>query len=839
MVEKEEPVVEAAKVVEPKEEPKVEAKVEEAQKVEEKSAAKVVDPVTEKPKEQELKVEEPKPVAVKAVPKEEPKKTAKVPEPKRSSNSATIVRRATPEESNALKQQELNRHKSKKDDRGQRKPFNNFAVKSHIKRRDPAAPSQESASSSFSRNESQQGAASHTSRPDHNSYSNFGKPRRAGESDYFSDDKKRTQPKQRTFSPKTDFKRGITSGAYDSDFDGGFSGRRRFNKRQREMRNNPNIKKTQITVPRKEYRVVKMEEDTILVSALAKQLSIKSTELIKKLMQQGLMVTINQSLDFDTASLMASEYDYECKLVKKTVDDILKTEKEEELKDLVPRPPIITVMGHVDHGKTSILDAIRKTGVAEKEAGGITQHIGAYMVKHNDSNLTFIDTPGHESFSAMRARGAKLTDIVILVVAADDGVMPQTIEAIAHAKAAEVPIIVAVNKIDKQNINLDRIYSELSEQGVQSEDWGGETQFVHVSALKNQGLDDLLEAVTLQSEMLDLQASSTAKASAVVVESHLDKARGAVATVIMTHGTLKTGDFVVVGTVTGRVRTMKDHNSRTLKEATASMPVELMGLNAVPLAGDSLNWVEDDKTARDVVALRIQESEAAKSASAGGAQSFDQLLSKMQSDDLPRVSLIIKTDVQGTAEAISEAIAKLKSEQVQARVVYKGVGGITESDLNLAQTCNAAILGFNVRMPNSLVSMADKNGTVVRYYSVIYELIDAVKEFMAGKLDPITKEVIQGHAEVKDAIRIPKIGLIAGSSVTDGKIVRGSHLRLVRDNVVIHTGKMAALKRFKEDVKEVQTGYECGISFEGYSDVKVGDVIEAFIIEESPAQLDI
>lgn len=600
---------------------------------------------------------------------------------------------------------------------------------------------------------------------------------------------------------------------------------------------NTRHKKTQITVPRQEYRVVKMERDTITVSEIASQLNIKAAELIKKLMLQGIMATVNQEIDFDTVSLIAGEYNYECKSIKKTVEDIL-PEVEINPEDLETRPPIITVMGHVDHGKTSILDAIRETGVADKEAGGITQHIGAYMVDHKGTKLTFLDTPGHEAFSAMRSRGAQLTDIVILVVAADDGVMPQTIEAIAHAKSAGVPIVVAVNKIDKSNLNFDRIYSELSEQGIQAESWGGDTQFVHVSALKKEGLEELLEAVHLQAEVLDLKASKKGLATGRVIEAHLDKGRGAVATVIVTTGTLSVGDFVVVGSTIGRVRALADYEGRKLKKAGPSTPVEIIGLSALPLAADPLNVVVDEKKAREVSALRIAEENAARNP-VSSAQTLDELLVQVQSESLPQISLLIKADTQGTVEAINDSISKLKSEKVNAKVVFKGVGGITESDLNLAETCHAVILSFNVRMPGALTAICERKGIVVQYFSVIYKLVDAVKGFMVGKLPPVTAEVIQGHAEVREAIRIPKIGLIAGSNVTDGKITRNSYLRLIRDDVVIYSGKLAALKRFKDDVKEVQSGYECGISFENCTDIKTGDIIEAYIIEESPAELDI
>ena len=762
-----------------------------------------------------------------------------------SGGGATIVRRATKEESAALQQQrETQRYRGSRDEQSTRGGYTPSRGGAPLKRRDPqqrpsgsegfqrrspsagGAPQQASAAPSFERAPSSPSSSerSFSTRSDRKIP---GSPQ---------EDSRSPRPALKPKKPRFSF----NSQMLDDDYASRSKRRRVFSNSsdgRRRAYTPTKHKKTEITVPRQEYRVVKMERDTISVSELALQLNVKAAELIKKLMAQGVMATVNQEVDFDTATLMAGEYDYECKSVKKTADDLLKEEVVNP-EDLETRPPIITVMGHVDHGKTSILDAIRETGVADKEAGGITQHIGAYMVQKGDSKLTFLDTPGHAAFSAMRSRGAQLTDLVILVVAADDGVMPQTIEAIAHAKAAGVPLVVAVNKIDKENVNFDRIYSELSEQGIQAESWGGDTQFVHVSALKKEGLDELLEAVQLQAEVLDLKASPAGFAKGTVVEAHLDKGRGAVATAIVTEGTLSVGDFVVVGSATGRVRAMIDHEGKRLKKAGPSTPVEIIGLGDIPQAADPLNVVVDDKTAKEVSALRVAAyNEANKVGSS--AQSLDELLGKVQSSSLPQISVLLKADTQGTVEAISDAISKLKSEKVTAKVVYKGVGGISESDLNLAETCGAVVLGFNVRMPGSLTAVSDKKGIVVNYFSVIYKLVDSIKDLMAGKLPPVTSEVIQGHAEVKEAIRIPKIGLIAGSSVTDGKITRNSHLRLIRNDVVIHTGKLSALKRFKDDVKEVQNGYECGISFENCTDIKTGDVIESYTIEESPAELDI
>jgi translation initiation factor IF-2 len=606
--------------------------------------------------------------------------------------------------------------------------------------------------------------------------------------------------------------------------------------RRRERKLTLNKKATILTTPRAAYRIVKISNESIIIANFAKQMSVKSSDIIKKLMDQGMSVTVNQSIDFDTASLVAAEYKYECKNVSSSLPDILGYDPD-STEETVSRPPIITVMGHVDHGKTSILDTIRQSDVVSKEAGGITQHIGAYQIHKNKKTMTFLDTPGHEAFSSMRARGAQLTDIIVLVVAADDGVMPQTIEAISHAKNANVPLIVAINKIDKKNANLDKIYSELGEHGIQSEDWGGDTQFIKVSALKKEGFDELLEAILLQSEILELTARSKGFAQGVIVESHLDKGKGAVATVIITQGNLKIGDFITVGEISGRVRRMTNDKSQKLKEAFASTPVEIIGLDSSPMSGNILYAVKDEKTAKTVCEYIV--SKDTKADSESNKESFEELLDKLKSEKLPNLPLIIKADTQGSLEAISDAISKLKSEQVTVQLTHKGVGGINESDANLAITSSAVILAFNVRAPRSVVSKLEKQNTPIKYFNIIYELITAIKELMHGKLPPVSKEVVQGHAEVREVIRIPKIGAIAGSFVTDGKITRNDYLKLIRDNVVIYSGKLSSLRRFKDDVKEVSRGYECGISTEPFKEIKVGDIIECYAIEETAAQLDL
>lgn len=604
---------------------------------------------------------------------------------------------------------------------------------------------------------------------------------------------------------------------------------------KRDLKRRKDLKKTQITTPRAAYRVVEMGE-SITVGELARQLTIKASEIIKKLMAQGVMATINQALDVDTATLIAGEYHFEVKSTVQTVEDILGTKEPVDESRLVARPAIVTVMGHVDHGKTSILDAIRSANVASGEAGGITQHIGAYTVEHNDNKITFLDTPGHEAFSAMRARGASVTDIVVLVVAADDGVMPQTVEAISHAKAAGVPIIVAVNKIDKPNLNFDRIYTELNTHGVQAEEWGGDVQFVKCSALQKLGIGELLDAILLQAEVLDLKSRAEGYAEGSVIEAHLDRGRGPVATVVVQAGTLKVGDYVVAGVHVGRVRAMSDYKGSLQQEAGPSIPVEIIGLAGVPMAGDQFNAVADEKTAREVVDHRLEVMRKAQSQKSS-AQKLEDLIAKVNSNEVPEVVFIIKADTQGSAEAIQDSIIKLSTPKVKNRIVHCAVGGISESDVTLAAASGAIIVGFNVRAARGLDDLASREGVLIQYFSIIYEIVDAVKAIMVGKLPPVISEVVLGHAEVRKPISVPKIGTIGGSAVLDGKITRSSLCRLIRNQIVIFTGKLGSLRRFKDDVKEVAQGYECGIGIDGYNDLREGDVIEAYVLEETAATL--
>lgn len=573
---------------------------------------------------------------------------------------------------------------------------------------------------------------------------------------------------------------------------------------------------------------------TIKVGEFAELISKSPSAIIKKLMSLGSMVTINQIIDFDTASIVAEEFGFTAiKEKEKTIEEKLIVEETDKPEDLTKRPPVITVMGHVDHGKTSLLDAIRKTKVTEREAGGITQHIGAYTVQVNGEKITFLDTPGHEAFTAMRLRGASITDIAILVVAADDGVMPQTIEAINHAKAANVPIIVAINKIDKPTSTPDRVKQELTEYGLIPEEWGGDTICVPVSALTHEGIDNLLEMILIVAEMQELKANSNRRAKGSIVEAELNKGRGTVATLLVETGTIHVGDSIVAGAAYGKVRAMVDDKGKRVKEAGPSMPVEIIGLSEVPTAGDTLYVVEDDKLARNV-AEKNKEAFREQTLNQTHRLSLDDLFNKIQEGEVKEINIIIKADVQGSIEALKQSLEKLSNEEIRVNVIHTGVGAITESDVMLATASNAIIIGFNVRPDNNAQIMAEKEKVDMRLYRVIYNAIEDMQDAMKGMLDPEYKEVVMGKAEVRQTFKVPNIGMIAGSYVIDGKINRNNQVRIIRDGIVIHEGTISSLKRFKDDAKEVLSGYECGIGIEKYNDLKDGDIIEAFSMEEIP-----
>jgi translation initiation factor IF-2 len=588
------------------------------------------------------------------------------------------------------------------------------------------------------------------------------------------------------------------------------------------------IRKTEITVPRASKRVVKISE-VITVGDLSREMGVKAGEVIKKLMAMGMMATINQVLDADTATLIASEFDHQVENVAFDADTALELEHqvEEEEAQLVPRPPVVTIMGHVDHGKTSLLDAIRSTNVTAQEHGGITQHIGAYHVQVDGRSVTFLDTPGHEAFTAMRARGAKVTDIVVLVVAADDGVMPQTVEAINHARAAEVPIIVAVNKMDRPDANIEKVKRGLSEYGLVSEDWGGDTVFAPVSAKTHEGIPHLLEMLLLQADILELTANPEKLARGTIVEAKLDRGRGPVATVLVQEGTLHGGDAFVCGVYYGKVRAMIDDHSRKVESAPPSFPVEILGLQGVPQAGDSFVAVADEAKARQVAEYRQskqRETELVKSSKV----SLEELYDQIKTGDVKELRVVLKADVQGSVEALTDALSRMSTDEVKLRVIHGSVGGITESDILLAAASNAIVIGFNVRPESKGAALAAKEGVDVRLYTIIYEAVADVRAAMEGMLEPTYREQTQARVDVRQIFNIAGVGTIAGCYVTEGKIARGNSVRLLRDQVVVHEGKLASLKRFKDDVREVAAGYECGLSLEGFQDIKQGDVIEAY-----------
>jgi translation initiation factor IF-2 len=595
-------------------------------------------------------------------------------------------------------------------------------------------------------------------------------------------------------------------------------------------------KKTEITTPRASKRVVRISE-VITVGDLAKAIGVKAGEIIKKLMDSGMMATINHVLDFDTASLIASEFEYNVENVAFDAESVLEVAHEGQAdENMQPRSPVVTIMGHVDHGKTSLLDAVRRTNVTAQEAGGITQHIGAYGVDVHGKQVTFLDTPGHEAFTAMRARGAKVTDIVVLVVAADDGVMPQTVEAINHARAANVPIIVAINKIDKPEANVERIKQNLTDYGLVAEDWGGDTICVPVSAKTKEGIPHLLEMLLLQAEVLELKANPDKLARGTIVEAKLDRGRGAVATVLVQEGTLKVGDPFVCGGNYGRVRAMMDDKGRKVDVAGPSTPVEILGLQGIPDAGNSFVAVTDEATARQVAEHRRGKQREAMLVKTAKV-SLEDLYQQIQAGDVKELRVVIKADVQGSVEALSEALSRLSADEVRLNVLHASVGGITESDVLLASASNAVVIGFNVRPESKATEVAEREGVDVRLYTVIYDALNDVRDAMEGLLEPTVREKTVGRAEVRQVFNIPSFGTIAGSFVLDGKLTRNAAARLVRDHVVIYTGKVTSLRRFKEDAREVQSGYECGIGLENYQDIKVGDVIEVYETERVARRL--
>ncbi len=627
---------------------------------------------------------------------------------------------------------------------------------------------------------------------------------------------------------------------YESKINEDISKQQRKNSKMRKGGNKRNEEKVDETPD----EVIEMEQ-TIVVKDLADKLKKPVVEVIRALIFQGVMASVNQEIDFNTAEKLVDSFGSIAVLKEQNVGDVAK-EQEDEIDEIedeaseakeTKRPPIVTVMGHVDHGKTSLLDAIKKSKVTATEAGGITQHIGAYTVDVNGERITFLDTPGHEAFTSMRARGAQVTDIVILVVAADDGIMPQTVEAINHCKAAEVPMIIAINKMDKESANPDRVKQELTEYGLVSEDWGGDTICVPVSAHTKEGLDNLLEMITINAEMLELKADANRRAKGTVIEAKLDKGRGPVASILVQNGTLKSGDSIIVGTTYGRIRAMIDDKGKTTKAAGPSMPVEILGLSEVPAAGDRFTVVRDEKTAR-IMAESRKEKIRQEHFQTSNRVSMENLYNQIQEGKVKELSVIVKADVQGSAEAVKQSIEKLSTDNVKVRVIHGAVGAITETDVSLAYASNAIIIGFNVRPDNNAITVAERDNVEIKTYRIIYDALDDIKSAMIGMLEPEYKEVITGRCEARQVYKISNVGTIAGCYVLNGKITRNSKVRVLRDGIVITESTLASLKRFKDDVKEAAAGYECGLSIEKFNDIKEGDIIEGYIMEEiKPKQL--
>jgi translation initiation factor IF-2 len=608
-----------------------------------------------------------------------------------------------------------------------------------------------------------------------------------------------------------------------------------FMRGRKQTKKKKEIRQTEITTPKAIKRKVRIGEE-IIVGELAKRVGVKSGEIIKKLLSLGSLVTINQNIDFDTAAIVAADFGFEAE--RSTVEEIdLFQEAASDPERLRRRPPVVTIMGHVDHGKTTLLDAIRHTDVASGEAGGITQHIGAYSVKMKDGRLiTFVDTPGHESFAAMRARGAKVTDIVVLVVAADDGVMPQTAESISHAKDANVPIVVAVNKIDKENANVERITRQLMEHGLVPEQLGGETLFVNVSAKRKQGIEELLESILLQAEMMELTADPDKPSKAVILDAQLERGRGPVVDAIVVEGTLSRSDLIVADTYYGRVRMMFDDKGLQLGKVGPGMPAQVIGLNGVPRAGTTLNVVADEKTAKAITSLRAEKARAEEQKKRASVR-LEDVFARAQEGTLKELKVVVKCDVHGSFEAVRDSLAKLGNETIKVRVLHAGVGAITETDINLASASEAIVIGFNVRPEAKGKELAETLGVEIKLYDVIYNLIGDVTAALEGMLEPTLEEVVNGVAEVRNVFRISRVGAVAGCYVLEGKIVRASRVRLYRDGQLVHTGSLGSLKRFKDDAKEVAAGFECGMNIEGFDDIQLGDRIESFSVIEQKATL--
>ena len=656
---------------------------------------------------------------------------------------------------------------------------------------------------------------------DENKNTKKSKNRRNSNNASFDEGKLKTLKTANQLSNMFDDQEGGMLDYYDLTTERGRRGKKKKNQNQEERTKQKIFKLTNIEIP-----------ETITVKDLAAEMKKTTAEVIKKLLGFGVMATINQEIDFDTAFLIAQEFGITAtKKETVTEEDILFDESEDREEDLQPRPPVVVVMGHVDHGKTSLLDAIRKTNVIEGEAGGITQAIGAYMVKINDREITFLDTPGHEAFTAMRARGAQITDIAILVVAANDGVMPQTVEAINHAKSAGIPIIVAINKIDLPDANIDKVKQELMAYELVPEEWGGDTIYVPISAKKHQNIDQLLEMVLLEADVLELKANPHKQAKGAVIEARLDKAKGAIATMLVQRGTLDVGDTIVVGSSIGRIRAMTNDKGKKVKSAGPSTPVEIMGLTDVPEAGDTFYEVKNEKMAKHLIERRKRQARE-KAMNSVTKVTLDNLFSQMEEGKLKVLNLIVKADVQGSVEAVKQSLEKLQNEEVRVKVIHSAAGAVNQSDVTLAKVSNAIIIAFNVRPDHTAKEMAEKEEVEIKQYSVIYQAIEDVEAAMKGMLAPKYEEKVIGNVEVRQIFKISNVGTVAGAYVLNGKVERNAGVRVIRDNIVIHDGHLATLKRFKDDVKEVTKGFECGMQIEDYNDIKEGDIIEVYVMEE-------
>jgi len=853
----------------PKAEKAVEEKVAEVKPTEEKPVEKKPAPEAPKaePKTNEVKKEEKKP-APEAVKPSEPKKTEAVPEA--ATKSATEGKKTTPAPQSAAKKLETATRRddrSEKTERPAQRP-NSFENRGANNQQRPQQQNRPQQGNWQPRDA--QGANNNNNRNRfENPFGNGNNQQRNGqrrdnrggfrdkEAERAQREPKNTFKAQEIVRPQTQkgdavvTQRGATRvvdtragnvdlSKYDekldtfapdmSDFRGG---NQRFKKQapanNRQMKNKMKPKGSSAPVTKAPTSVTLPDE--IMVSELASRLKVTAAEVVKRLMLQGMMVTVNQTVDYDIAALIALDMGIEAtKEVVVTIEERLFEEEEDSEENLVHRAPVVCVMGHVDHGKTSILDAIRKTNVTKGEAGGITQHIGAYRVRINDQDITFLDTPGHEAFTAMRARGAQATDIAVLVVAADDGIMPQTVEAINHAKAAGIDVIVAINKMDKPTANPDNVKQELTKYDLVPEEWGGDVICVPVSALTGFGIEDLLENILLVAEVKDLRANPKRRAKGIVIEAKLDKGRGPVATILVQSGTLHSGDIVIAGTAVGRVRAMTDHNGRTLKEAGPSVPVEIIGLDEVPQSGDEFNGVADERMARTLADQR--KSKAKEEVFKANARANLNDLFAQISEGIKELNVIVKADVGGSAEAVKQSLEKISNEEVRVRVIHAAAGGIRENDVMLAAASNAIIVGFNVRPDKAAIDSAERQNVDIRTYRVIYDCINEITDAMKGMLAPKFRENLLGHAEVRQTIHVPGVGTIAGSYIQDGKITRQSMIRIVRDGIVIFEDKISSLKRFKDDAKEVAQGYECGVGLEKFNDIKVGDILEAFIMEE-------